>query len=53
MEDIKELAQKERQEYFRNWRKQNPDKVKKHNENYWMRKAAQRVEEQKRSIKHE
>ena len=30
-----------RKEYFRDWRAKNKDKVKKHNQNYWERKAKQ------------
>lgn len=30
-----------RKEYFREWRAKNKDKVKKHNQNYWERKAKQ------------
>jgi hypothetical protein len=31
-----------RREYYRKWRAQNPDKVKKYNSEYWRRKAAKR-----------
>lgn len=37
-------AQEEKREYFRQWRKNNPDKVKKHNENYWRKRAEKRIE---------
>ena len=30
-----------RKKYFRDWRAKNKDKVKKHNQNYWERKAKQ------------
>ena len=37
-------AQEEKREYFRQWRKNNPDRVKKHNENYWRKRAEKRLE---------
>jgi len=40
---IDELARKERLEYFRKWRAANKDKVRKHNEDYWRRKAEQKL----------
>jgi hypothetical protein len=42
---IDELAKKERAEYFRKWRAANKDKVKKHAEDYWKRRAAQKLKE--------
>lgn len=36
---LEAAAQEEKREYFRQWRKNNPDKVKKHNENYWRKRA--------------
>jgi len=42
---IDELAKNERLEYFRKWRAANKDKVRKHNENYWRRKAEQKLKE--------
>ena len=36
--------QEEKREYFRRWRKNNPDKVKKQNENYWRKRAEKRLE---------
>lgn len=35
-----EAAKKARREYLNKWRKANPDKVKKQQEDYWERKAA-------------
>ena len=29
----------EKREYFKNWRKNNKDKVKKHNETFWKKQA--------------
>jgi len=39
---IEELAKEERRAYFRKWRAENKDKVKKHNANYWRRRAEKR-----------
>lgn len=33
-----------RKEYFREWRKKNKDKVKQHNQNYWLRKAEAKLQ---------
>ena len=41
---LEAVAQEEKREYFRQWRKNNPDKVKKHNENYWRKRAEKRIE---------
>ena len=38
-----ELFREEKINYFRKWRAENKDKVKKHNENYWKRKAEQKL----------
>lgn len=37
--ELEELARKKRNEYHRNWRKNNPDKVKQYNQNYWLKRA--------------
>ena len=47
MSEVEELARKERQEYFRKWRRENPQKVKKHNQDYWMRKAERKLADRK------
>ena len=46
MEDkkLEAAVQEEKREYFRHWRRNNPDKVKKHNENYWRKRAEKRLE---------
>jgi uncharacterized short protein YbdD (DUF466 family) len=46
MEDkkLEAAVQEEKREYFRQWRRNNPDKVKKHNENYWRKRAEKRLE---------
>jgi len=41
---MNEKAKKARNEYFRNWRRQNPEKVRKHQEKYWLR-VAKKLEE--------
>ena len=41
---LEAAAQKEKREYIRRWRKNNPDKVKRHNENYWRKRAEKRLE---------
>lgn len=44
---LDEIICQERREYFRLWRANNKDKVKKNNETYWRKKALQRIAEQK------
>ncbi|MDQ5983891.1 MAG: hypothetical protein RUMPE_00920 [Eubacteriales bacterium SKADARSKE-1] len=50
MEKATEIIEKAiaelRAEYFRQWRAKNKDKVKKHNQNYWRKKAEQRLKEE-------
>lgn len=41
---LKAMMQQEKREYFRQWRKNNPDKIKKYNENYWRKRAENRLE---------
>ncbi len=50
---LDEIICQERREYFRQWRANNKDKVKKNNENYWRKKALQRIAEQKTNIETE
>lgn len=38
-----EEAKKKANEYMKSWRRQNKDKVKQYNENYWERKAQEGV----------
>ncbi|QGG47407.1 hypothetical protein [Heliorestis convoluta] len=38
-EALEAAAKEERLKYFREWRRNNPDKVKQHNKNYWEKKA--------------
>lgn len=42
---VNELARAERLAYFRQWRAANKDKVKKHNADYWKRKAERKIKE--------
>lgn len=43
--EIKELARQKKNEYMRNWRKNNPKAVKDHQENYWKRVALKELKE--------
>lgn len=43
--DIDKAITEARREYFRRWRKNNPDKVRKHNESFWRKKAQQLIKE--------
>ena len=36
---LTEEAKKAKRDYFRRWRKKNPDKVRKYQDDYWNRKA--------------
>lgn len=42
---IEEIAREERLAYFREWRANNKDKVKKHNTTYWQNRAKRRLAE--------
>ena len=44
--NIQDAARQQRLEYFRQWRAKNKDKVKKHNEDYWMRRAKRMMDEE-------
>lgn len=51
---LDELIKAERRAYFKVWRAANPDKVKRHNENYWRNRAEKRLKEDRREgDKHE
>ena len=41
--ELKDAVIDERRSYYRKWRKDNPDKIKRHNYNYWRKKALQKV----------
>lgn len=48
---LEQLAVEMQREYQRQWRKANPDKVRKNTNDYWMRKAAQKLKEQEDALK--
>lgn len=41
---LEEQARQLKLEYDRAWRKKNPDKVRKYNQNRWLRKAQRQIE---------
>lgn len=43
---LKQAAKEEKLRYFREWRKNNPEKVKKHNKNYWEKRALKKLQEE-------
>ena len=43
--DLDKAIAEARREYFRKWRRNNPDKVRKHNESFWRKKAEQLIKE--------
>lgn len=45
---IDEQARAARAEYFREWRRKNPDKVRENNRKYWQRRAARLAAERER-----
>ena len=45
-ETLNDLAIKERREYYKKWRANNKDKVRKSNQNYWKRRAEKRLQEE-------
>lgn len=42
-----EKAKAARRDYYRRWRKENRDKVRQYNANYWQKKAEQNARERK------
>ena len=46
MAQIDDLIRAERLEYYKAWRAANPDKIKRHNQNYWRKRAERRQHEQ-------
>ena len=44
--ELDDLAREERREYYRKWRAEHKDNVKKHNQNYWRKKAAQKLKKE-------
>lgn len=51
-EQLEERARQAQREYFRNWRRKNPDKVRASNARYWAKRAA-RMAAEKEATKHE
>lgn len=43
---IEQIAKEEKKAYLQEWRRNNKDKVKKHNANYWKRRAEKKLKEQ-------
>ena len=43
--DLSQEAKEARNAYYREWRKKNPEKMKRYQENYWKKKA-QKMQEQ-------
>ena len=46
---IEELAAEARREYYRKWRREHPDSVRRSNKRYWEKKAEQKREEAKQN----
>lgn len=42
-DQLEELAREKRNEYQRNWRAENKDRVKKYNETYWNNKVREEI----------
>lgn len=47
---LEEAAKEERLNYFREWRRNNPEKVKQHNKNYWLKRAEKKLQEEAKDI---
>ena len=43
---VEQLAAEERKAYFKKWRAENKDKVKKHNATYWQKRALKKLASQ-------
>lgn len=48
---IEQIAIEERKAYFKKWRSENKEKVKKHNANYWIRRAERKIRNQEKEVK--
>lgn len=42
---LEELAREKQREYLREWRRNNPDKVREYNQRYWRKKALEELED--------
>ncbi|MCL1858270.1 MAG: hypothetical protein FWF92_03455 [Oscillospiraceae bacterium] len=40
---IDEIIKEEKKQYYKKWRENNPDKVKKHNSDYWRRRVERKI----------
>ena len=47
--ELMELARQKKNEYAKAWKKANPDKVRKHMNDYWKRVALKDLEEQQKA----
>ena len=45
--ELKERAREEKNKYYREYRRKNKDKIKKHQEDYWERKALEKLKANK------
>lgn len=45
--NLEQLMVEERRAYFKEWRKNNKERVKQHNQNYWKRRVEKRLQEEK------
>jgi len=45
--NMQDLIHEEKINYFRQWRANNKDKVKKHNENYWKNRVLKEIQKEK------
>ena len=51
MKKLDDIARVERLAYFKAWRAANPEKVKRHNDNYWRKRAERKLLENQDSKK--
>lgn len=47
--ELEEKARQERKAYMKKWRAENKDKVKKHQQTYWQRKAQKKADAEEES----
>ena len=47
---LEETAAQKRREYYRAWRQKNPDKVREKNRRYWLKKAQEAMESEKKGV---
>ena len=50
VKSVEEIAREERLAYFREWRANNKDKVKKHNATYWEKRAKRIIAEREAKL---